>query len=119
MDERPHHTLVLDLTTVLRELSERQRDLLAVIRHVRLARTAGTTAPRPTVVPAPAIEGRRTPVLASAPPALASGPRVPAPPAPAPPGAPHARRPRREYDYFDELDDRLARLAPKQEEDPL
>jgi hypothetical protein len=135
MDERPDHALVLDLTKVLREFSDRQRDMLAVIRHLRLARTSEATAERPTVLPAIATEGWRTPVLATAPPALATAPPAPTPQAPAPPDpppeahdptsrvpvppdvAPETPRPQRDYDYFDELDDRLAHLRREQEDD--
>ncbi len=133
MDERPDHALVLDLTEVLREFSDRQRDVAAVLRHLRLARTSDAMAQRPTVLPAIATEGARSPLLAFAPPALAppaSTPQPPRPPDPPPeahdPGsqvpvpvelAPETPRPQRDYDYFDELDERLAHLRRDQRSD--
>jgi hypothetical protein len=133
MDERPDHALVLDLTRVLREFSDRQRDMLDVIQQLRLARTPGATSERPTVLPETAGEGWRTPVLAPAPPVPAPAPAAqtlqsPVPPGPRPAGpdpavplsvpvevVPQTLPPERDYDYFDELDDRLARLRRDQE----
>jgi hypothetical protein len=131
MSDRPDRSLVLDLAHVLRELSDRQREMLAVVRRLRVElsdppSTAALERPADT----PPVEPRRTlPVpqtpVAQAPVAQTPVPPAPVPPAPVPPApvppapvpqAPVAQTPdrplrmTRDYDYFEDLDTRLARI---------
>jgi hypothetical protein len=53
MTERPDHALVLDVSRVLRELSERQREMLDVIRRLRVDLSATSTSAELPVAPGP------------------------------------------------------------------
>jgi hypothetical protein len=108
MSDHPDHSLVLDLTRVLRELSDRQREMLAVVRRLRLELSDRPSPAHPGPGPAATTEPR--------PPALVAQVPVPVPQVCGPqvsgPQASDDLTPRttRDYDYFDDLDARLARL---------
>ena len=121
MSDRPDRSLVLDLAHVLRELSDRQREMLAVVRRLRVElsdppSTAALERPADT----PPVEPRRTLPVPQTPVAQAPVAQTPVPPAPVPPApvpqAPVAQTPdrplrmTRDYDYFEDLDTRLARI---------
>jgi hypothetical protein len=119
MSDHPDHSLVLDLTRVLRELSDRQGEMLAVVRRLRLELSdrpspparpgpgaAATTEPRP-----PALVAQVPVPVPSAPGPQVSRPRVSGPQVSGRQASDDLTpRPTRDYDYFDDLDARLARL---------
>ena len=113
--ERPDHALLLDLTRVLREFSDRQSEMAQVVRQLRTeissalpsAERAGlgpTAEVGPLSVPPAAVESGRVP-----PAVTGSGDAVQATmePAVTEPATPTQR----DYDYFAELDARLAGMT--------
>jgi hypothetical protein len=104
--QRPDHALLLDLSEILRRFGDRQRELLTVVRHLRL----GETADLPPASSMDRAEPDGEPVLSPA--------TVMHPPAPVPRET-LTLTTTRDYDYFEELDVRLSRLRQDENSGPL
>jgi hypothetical protein len=113
VEERPQAVFYLDLMKVLRAFGDRQREMLAVVRRLRLEGNPPPVTPTPPVVMSPpAVEVRPAPVVTSS-----ESVNTPDEQAVAPLDiADLVLRTRRRYDYFDDLEDRLSRL--KKDPDP-
>jgi hypothetical protein len=98
--------LLLDLSEVLRRFGDRQRELLAVVRHLR----HGETVDHPPISHWATAEPGSDPALSPA--------TMAHPPAPPPPEA-LTLTTKRDYDYFEELDVRLAHLRQGENQGPL
>jgi hypothetical protein len=104
--QRPDHALLLDLSEILRRFADGQRELLALVRHLRL----GETADHPPASSMDRTEPGREPALS---------PATVAPPPARPPRETLTLTTTRDYDYFEELDLRLARLRQDESPGPL
>jgi hypothetical protein len=112
-DQQPQGVFYLDLMNVLRAFGDRQREMVTVIRRLRLEGSP------PSVTPAPMV---KTSSPALEPPApVPSSPESVSPPAQQGPGpldiADLVRRTRRRYDYFEDLDVRLSGLRRSPDSD--
>jgi hypothetical protein len=113
VEEQPQAVFYLDLMKVLRAFGDRQREMLSVVRRLRLDENPPPVTPRPTViVPPPAVEANPVAVLppsesVSAPDDQPAGPLD---------IADLVLRTRRRYDYFEDLEVQLSRL--KKDPDP-
>jgi hypothetical protein len=113
VDERPQGVFYLDLMKVLRAFGDRQRDMLAVVRKLRLEGSPPPVTSTPTVVvPSPTVEPDPAPVLPSSESVSAPDEQAAVPLD----IADLVLRTRRRYDYFEDLDVRLSSL--KKDSDP-
>jgi hypothetical protein len=113
VEGQPQAVFYLDLMKVLGAFGDRQREMLAVVRRLRLDGNPPPVIPPPTVVMAPpAVEARPAPVLTSSE-SVSTPDEQAARPLDI---ADLVLRTRRRYDYFEDLEVRLSRL--KKDPDP-